>query len=168
MSDEGVMICPRCKSTDISANMGNYAFASTGLFNNQRVCNSCGYSGMFFPMVDKKELEQSNQNDSESNKPDVTTEPEISAATGNMYAKGIINWWKVSGPLCMLSSFLFVLSDMLYAVWLGWTVLFFGGLLLTLYGWTSLRELKWFKILVGAFFIFGIFGIPLVLFFIIG
>jgi ribosomal protein S27AE len=46
------LICPRCKSTDISNDFSNAGMVATGLFNNRKKCNNCGYSSDFFPEIE--------------------------------------------------------------------------------------------------------------------
>jgi DNA-directed RNA polymerase subunit M/transcription elongation factor TFIIS len=48
-------ICPKCGSTDISWNLSKEAVAK-GSFQNEHICNNCGYEGSFFPEpADEKE-----------------------------------------------------------------------------------------------------------------
>lgn len=47
----GKIICPRCKSFDVSSDMSVASFAQGSIFND-KVCNKCGYSGQFFPEID--------------------------------------------------------------------------------------------------------------------
>jgi hypothetical protein len=49
-----VLICPKCNSKDISTDFSNAGFVGTGLFNNIKVCNNCGYTHSFFPEVEIK------------------------------------------------------------------------------------------------------------------
>ena len=47
------LICPRCKSLDISPDFSVEAFGK-GSFFNQRKCNNCEFKGQFFPEIEKK------------------------------------------------------------------------------------------------------------------
>ena len=50
-------ICPKCKSTDVSANLSSQAVA-IGTFNNSYICNKCGYESMFFPEIETKKTKK--------------------------------------------------------------------------------------------------------------
>ena len=45
-------ICPKCHSVDVSTNFSDPGLAGTGLFNNAKVCNKCGYKAHFFPEIE--------------------------------------------------------------------------------------------------------------------
>lgn len=47
------MICPKCKSKDVSNDMG-----SNTLFgmNQGYICNKCGFTGSFFIEIDEEEI----------------------------------------------------------------------------------------------------------------
>jgi hypothetical protein len=52
----GQLICPKCKSTNVSNNLSSMAVA-TGTFLNEHKCNSCGYVGIFPEVeVEKQKL----------------------------------------------------------------------------------------------------------------
>lgn len=53
-------ICPKCKSNNVSPDFSVQSFAQGSVFNKHK-CNNCGYAGMFFPEIDKKQLKDSNQ-----------------------------------------------------------------------------------------------------------
>jgi len=55
MSAKLIRICPKCKSTDIHADLSTQAFTK-GSFFNEYTCNNCGYTGQFFPEVDEELL----------------------------------------------------------------------------------------------------------------
>jgi len=46
-------ICPKCKSTDIKTDFSDPGIVATGMFMNQFICKKCGFSGAFFPEVEK-------------------------------------------------------------------------------------------------------------------
>ena len=52
-----IRICPKCKSTDVNADMSIQSFAQ-GTFFNQYKCNKCGYIGQFFPEIVEKETKK--------------------------------------------------------------------------------------------------------------
>ena len=52
--EKTVKICPKCGSEDLSSDLSVQSYAQGGFFNNM-VCNNCGFSGQFFPEMDKKE-----------------------------------------------------------------------------------------------------------------
>jgi len=58
---KSVTICPKCNSTHIGTDFSNPALVSTGLFNNAKVCNNCGYSANFFPEVEADNLPEVKQ-----------------------------------------------------------------------------------------------------------
>ncbi|ODS42849.1 MAG: hypothetical protein MSIBF_06150 [Candidatus Altiarchaeales archaeon IMC4] len=51
------VVCPMCASPDVSWDLSKDACAGASLFN-QHKCNNCGYTGIFFPELTKKELEK--------------------------------------------------------------------------------------------------------------
>ena len=51
------IICPRCKSFDVSSDMSVASFAQGSVFND-KVCNKCGYSGQFFPEIDDDRIKK--------------------------------------------------------------------------------------------------------------
>jgi len=46
-------ICPKCKSIDVEADLSAQSYGK-GSFFNQYKCNSCGYTGIFFPEIENK------------------------------------------------------------------------------------------------------------------
>ena len=58
MIPKRILICPKCKSTDVSSNMSALAIGM-GSFQNEHKCNKCGYESMFFPEI---EVEKSKKN----------------------------------------------------------------------------------------------------------
>ncbi|MBT3416808.1 hypothetical protein HON86_03680 [Candidatus Woesearchaeota archaeon] len=54
---EMIRICPKCQSTNVSPDIGTEAYGSGKIFNSYK-CNNCGFSGEFFPEVDKKIIEK--------------------------------------------------------------------------------------------------------------
>lgn len=56
-SSKFVRICPKCKSTDTSPDLSFQAYGSGSIFNSFK-CNKCGYTGVFFPEVDKRDLKK--------------------------------------------------------------------------------------------------------------
>jgi RNase P subunit RPR2 len=50
-------ICPKCKSTDVSPNLSSQAVA-IGTFQNEYICNKCGYESMFFPEIETKKTKK--------------------------------------------------------------------------------------------------------------
>lgn len=52
-----VMICPKCKSRDVSPDLSLEAYSSGSLFNSYK-CNNCGYSGQFFIEFDEEEMKK--------------------------------------------------------------------------------------------------------------
>tara|TARA_Y100000310_G_C20700313_1_gene829095 strand:- start:2163 stop:2330 length:168 start_codon:yes stop_codon:yes gene_type:complete len=55
MSEKLIRICPRCRSTDIHADLSTQAYIR-GF--NEHICNKCGYTGQFFPAVDEKHIKE--------------------------------------------------------------------------------------------------------------
>ncbi|MBN1860957.1 MAG: hypothetical protein JW840_05800 [Candidatus Thermoplasmatota archaeon] len=56
MQKKYVRICPNCKSTDTQPDMSADSYAK-GLLNQWR-CNSCGYTGLFFPEYSVEDLQK--------------------------------------------------------------------------------------------------------------
>ncbi len=52
---KSVKICPKCKSVDIDSDLTASSAFGMASFDNFK-CNKCGYSGQFFPEVDKKKI----------------------------------------------------------------------------------------------------------------
>jgi transposase-like protein len=56
MAKKYVRVCPKCNSTDTRPDMSADSY-SKGLLN-QWQCNSCGYTGLFFPEYSLEYLEK--------------------------------------------------------------------------------------------------------------
>ena len=48
-----ILICPKCKSEDVSPDFSRQTFGEGSEFNAHK-CNKCGYRGIFFPDTDEK------------------------------------------------------------------------------------------------------------------
>ena len=72
-------VCPKCGSLDVSSDFSNPALVATGLINNAKVCNNCGYSSYFFPekQIDKKKSRESKKSKTSNKKkpPQLRTHP---------------------------------------------------------------------------------------------
>ena len=53
-----VTVCPKCGSNDISFEK-EAVYVTTGLMNQFRQCNNCGFHGMMFPEILKSEFKES-------------------------------------------------------------------------------------------------------------
>jgi len=47
-----ILVCPKCKSTDVGTDYSNPLTVMTGFSFNSRICNACGYSANYFPEVE--------------------------------------------------------------------------------------------------------------------
>lgn len=61
--EDYITICPKCGSKNVSFEK-NPAYVVTGLINQFKECENCGYHGMLFPQVPRSEVPEMPKNTS--------------------------------------------------------------------------------------------------------
>jgi len=57
-----VIVCPKCGSSNVSFEQ-EAAYVATGLLNQFKQCNNCGYHGMIFPEVPRSQVKEIPKNE---------------------------------------------------------------------------------------------------------
>jgi predicted RNA-binding Zn-ribbon protein involved in translation (DUF1610 family) len=95
-----IMICPKCKSSDIYRDKSNPLQAATGL-PDMYICNKCEFRGYTFPEIPISELEEFQEKIKKGNIEQIKTVKSKQIDTS--YGKFIVNiWWKIFSPLTIL------------------------------------------------------------------
>jgi len=92
-----VTICPICGSKDVSTDFSNPVAVTTGLFNNIKKCNHCGYTGMGFLEVPENQVPKKPK--------DIKTIKERRLVDVT-YGRGMAGLWKYAGPFGIVASLL--------------------------------------------------------------
>ena len=94
--EDYVTACPKCGSTDVSAEK-NPAYVATGLFFSFRQCNNCDHHGQVFPEIPRSEVQE---------KPKPVKEIRERQLVETSYGKG---YYRLFVPVIIISVILYVL-----------------------------------------------------------
>ena len=98
--EKEVMICPKCKSTDVHIDASNPLQPTMGL-PPKYVCNNCGYSGYAFPKIKLSELEKFE--DEVKKEPHSNMKKETPQMVDTSYGNFTVKvWWKIISPITFL------------------------------------------------------------------
>ncbi len=90
VKERWITVCPKCGSTDVSADFSNPVGVVTGRFQNFKICNHCGYDSMIFPEVPESKVQ----------KPKDLKDVEKRTLVDVGYGQGVTHfWWKIVGPI---------------------------------------------------------------------
>ena len=93
-----IMVCPICKSVDISVDNSDMLVGAVGIPANY-ICNNCQYCAKIFPEITEEEALKASPK--AKNTPINTQTERIDTS----YGKFMVNvWWKIIGPLGMIAS----------------------------------------------------------------
>lgn len=148
--DTYITICPKCNSTDVKTDFSNPTLVATGLFNNSKVCNDCGYSGNFFPEVQKADIPPKKK----AEKRDYV----------NTTAKNMKFWWKISGPAgIVISIFFLIFYNMKFIFYLGLVGLLPISCILTLSAFGVVQRYRFLRTIAIIIILYTITIAPIVI-----
>jgi hypothetical protein len=99
--EKSVMICPKCKSQDVSIDNSNSLQSVMGL-PTMYICNKCKYSGYAFPEVKLSELSKFKE-EKVNKKPISKTKKDDSSPIDTSYGNFEVRaFWKISAPITLL------------------------------------------------------------------
>jgi predicted nucleic-acid-binding Zn-ribbon protein len=102
-----IMICPKCKSTDVMPDRSNPVQPALGL-PEMYECNKCGHTGYTFPEVLSTEIDKLDVSDTS---PDKT--PKVDVSYGNFVVRVL---WKVGGPIAILAGVFLIIKGQLTGI----------------------------------------------------
>jgi hypothetical protein len=95
------MVCPKCKSPDISTDKSNPLIGQMGL-PTKYVCNNCEYAGYSFPEVDITEIEKFEEDAAKTETKETGEKPELVDTNYGKYEVRLI--WKISSVALIIIS----------------------------------------------------------------
>ncbi|MBW2987170.1 hypothetical protein KY336_01345 [Candidatus Woesearchaeota archaeon] len=98
--EQYVMICPKCKSSDVYMDKSNPLQPVIGLPANY-ICNNCKFKGFNFPEIEKSKLKKFQKKTNEKKQVDSKKEKAlpVDTAYGNFIVRAV---WKISAPVILL------------------------------------------------------------------
>ena len=98
------MVCPNCKSADVSRDTSNVLDGPVGL-PSMFVCNSCQHTGRFFPEISIDEVRSLPKNNKGTDKHKKDNTSLVNTDYGNFFVRVV---WKITGPAFLLLGLIFL------------------------------------------------------------